>query len=626
MTLQHTNPTTQVQQELTILATKRSKKRKQPEGPFTPESPLENNKTTLSDKSSCSKSSSPPTKSSKMFAPDSTTKGKDYRGFWSESKKELSMKLWLPTKTDLRVLVQKSSNGFLYKQAPLSSFSTKRLSIHNKSLLKTLCPSSTCSLVGLTEKERIVVEKKEYKKIQKLPKEQQEEAKKKLKDERKEKPKVRRCRLIRLKLTSEQLKILRVWFKDARKTYNLGLEFVLDSHLHRTPAPWSFVPTLGHGSHQIKDLQALLMRKFVGARGRKGYPKRELMSRTPKVPRQQAIMRLCDSLKTFQTNVKRRLELRAKYPNARTFKKDYRMNPTYKASKRVTHDTLYFEAGNSVKWVSTHSFSMYPRSSAMGNVETLDEINPVMFTSQPSIHYKLGRFYLMVTELVDVAHRARPDSAEVHSMCAIDPGVRKFATIYSPEGRVDILGTNTTKCLNKCIRRIDRSKKKISMWWKVFKWKKQNLVLSRKAKKKWRDRLRKARKTYRDTELKACNVVKNLHYNASHFICSQYKVILYPHFNAKEIAASKTLHRSVKRRLNMLSFYKFATRLKQTATWYDGRVIKRGSEAYTSKQCGKCGTLNEKLSGNEVFACGKCNLKIDRDVHGARNIFLRHLN
>jgi transposase len=30
-------------------------------------------------------------------------------------------------------------------------------------------------------------------------------------------------------------------------------------------------------------------------------------------------------------------------------------------------------------------------------------------------------------------------------------------------------------------------------------------------------------------------------------------------------------------------------------------VIKNGSEAYTSKQCGRCGALNEKLGSSKVF-------------------------
>ena len=103
----------------------------------------------------------------------------------------------------------------------------------------------------------------------------------------------------------------------------------------------------------------------------------------------------------------------------------------------------------------------------------------------------------------------------------------------------------------------------------------------------------------------------------------------YPYF-ARVLKINTTiiqgpLNKIVKRRLNMLSFYKFSERLQQTATFYPGVVIKRGSEAYTSKQCGGCGILSESLGASEVFDCKNCGLKADRDMHAARNILLRHL-
>jgi len=39
----------------------------------------------------------------------------------------------------------------------------------------------------------------------------------------------------------------------------------------------------------------------------------------------------------------------------------------------------------------------------------------------------------------------------------------------------------------------------------------------------------------------------------------------------------------------------FGRRLVETATLYKNRTILRGSEAYTSKQCGACGTINDRL-------------------------------
>ncbi len=51
-----------------------------------------------------------------------------------------------------------------------------------------------------------------------------------------------------------------------------------------------------------------------------------------------------------------------------------------------------------------------------------------------------------------------------------------------------------------------------------------------------------------------------------------------------------------------------------------------GSEAYTSKQCGMCGALNDNLGASELFKCSAaCGFRADRDVHAARKICLRYL-
>ena len=46
-------------------------------------------------------------------------------------------------------------------------------------------------------------------------------------------------------------------------------------------------------------------------------------------------------------------------------------------------------------------------------------------------------------------------------------------------------------------------------------------------------------------------------------------------------------------------------------------------EAYTSKTCGRCGWIHDRLGGSKVFQCNQCHLRIDRDVNGARNIIMR---
>ena len=48
------------------------------------------------------------------------------------------------------------------------------------------------------------------------------------------------------------------------------------------------------------------------------------------------------------------------------------------------------------------------------------------------------------------------------------------------------------------------------------------------------------------------------------------------------------------------------------------------TEEYTSKTCGQCGTI-KNIGNKDIYCCNKCNLIIDRDVNGARNIAIKRL-
>ena len=54
-----------------------------------------------------------------------------------------------------------------------------------------------------------------------------------------------------------------------------------------------------------------------------------------------------------------------------------------------------------------------------------------------------------------------------------------------------------------------------------------------------------------------------------------------------------------------------------------GCDIKIVSEEYTSKCCTKCGYLSNKYS-NRMKQCPYCNLVINRDINGSRNILIKN--
>ena len=649
---------------------KRKKNKKRQRVQSMRESFRTNKKTTFSGKSNPYKRRTRTTKSSKTSAQASNSKDQRLRGFWSKCKEEQSKKLWWPTKTDWHASQRTLLNGSLNKPAPLSSFKITQSFHPNRNSLKTSWRSSTYSLAGSTEKENTAQLSKREKQDRKNAYKNKSHAEKKMLKKQFDAKKqsnatANRCRLLRLKLTPKQHRLLFRWFSDARRTYNMATDYVLKHGFHRP-----------NSIDSLSELEKKLQKTFVRAQALAGRKRQFYLLRTPKVIRQQAVKSVISNLKAFATNHKKRLYLRALYPNARKFKKDVRFNPKFKTKRRWTSDSVYVEKC-SVRYVDPTHFSLYKTLDPqlwMGAKQPLKKkkknylfrsvqlhhggLTPASFKRDIKLHYKFGRFYLILPRQERLGKHDSKVCREPDSIAAVDPGVRKFLTVYSPEGRAEVLGENTTRVLDRCIRRIDRAKKKrqravaTRIRYKrmvstrvlikerklyrgkrraflrphpVHRLKKLQSISGRSMKKKMRNRIWRLTTNYRLAELKATHVVKNLHYNAAHYLCRRYRTILYPSFNAKAIAQGGTLRKTVKRRLNMLSFYKFKCRLLETASWYSSVNIKVGSEAYTSKQCGQCGFLNETLGGAELFECANCNAKGDRDVHAARNILLRFM-
>ena len=89
---------------------------------------------------------------------------------------------------------------------------------------------------------------------------------------------------------------------------------------------------------------------------------------------------------------------------------------------------------------------------------------------------------------------------------------------------------------------------------------------------------------------------------------------------------NRVINQTTVKQMLTLRHGQFRSRLIQKCSEYSDRSIFILPEDYTTKTCGKCGTLNETIGSKKVFDCsnGMCNLIIDRDINGARNILLRN--
>ena len=342
-------------------------------------------------------------------------------------------------------------------------------------------------------------------------------------------------------------------------------------------------------------------------------------------------------LKGHHTRVVKQQKLHKLYPNALAFKKKIKFLPHFKTKKLQGHDSFYVEA-HSVHVCTDSSISLYTNYKPPNGGDYIFrsirmqkgmlKLRDVAKEQDCKVHYRYGKFYLVLSERQRPKVRVRvPGGGE--AIAAIDPGVRTPFTVYSPEGSVVEMGSNASTVLDKHQRRIVSTRDNLrAVRAQVFKDRCDHvgtLISDRKHKKRQRQCMRRARKKYHEANDKAARVVRDFHYKSAHYLLQRFQTILLPHTSSHRWRTGHKLHKSTKHRSMMLRHGMFAQRLVQTASQYTGSRIVRGSEAYTSKQCGACGQLNNKLGASKVFTCPSCGCTADRDIHAARNILLRFL-
>lgn len=89
----------------------------------------------------------------------------------------------------------------------------------------------------------------------------------------------------------------------------------------------------------------------------------------------------------------------------------------------------------------------------------------------------------------------------------------------------------------------------------------------------------------------------------------------------KKLNRKIRLSSEVKFVLSMQSHYKFKQYLKVTAKRYRTNVYDV-DESFTSQCCTLCGVLSKDYD-YRTKKCACCGLKIDRDMNGSRNIYLK---
>ena len=246
-----------------------------------------------------------------------------------------------------------------------------------------------------------------------------------------------------------------------------------------------------------------------------------------------------------------------------------------------------------------------PKQSRRLKYFAAESIPPEAFEKLATFYRENGRWFLCCAQLVPTFK----SESQALRVVALDPGVRTFLTTFSHNSSEKI-GSGFAASIYPLLKRLDGLLSKRARFLK-------------KCPREWqqchKDRFRYFEKRIHKLRNRVKDLVTNLHWQAAHFISENYDVAFLPTFEVEDMVTKgkRKLWKPSVRKLLALSHYQFKLRLKWIMS-KKGKYVIDCNEAYTSKTDSRTGELVD-IKGSKTIN------GLDRDVNGARGIFLRSM-
>jgi hypothetical protein len=273
----------------------------------------------------------------------------------------------------------------------------------------------------------------------------------------------------------------------------------------------------------------------------------------------------------------------------------------------------------------THTF--YPRSLGSTYLSgTKRPMPPIEHDCRLVWDHRRDLFFLHIPV------QTRPSLVPSQNVCAMDPGVRIFNTVYGSDGVAHLVGVSSVRRIVKLCRIANRMRRGIervtcgerdSIGPYGAKWfKKSNSSKKRK----------KLKVIANDIEMKVKHLIKEIHCKLVNFLCRTYKTIIVPKFSTQQMCDKHKKdptkpRRKINKRTAFImarwSHYAFRERLIAKGK-VEGCNVVVGTEEYTSKTCSACFNVKDNLGRAIKYNCLNCGAKMHRDVNAARNILVRN--
>lgn len=227
----------------------------------------------------------------------------------------------------------------------------------------------------------------------------------------------------------------------------------------------------------------------------------------------------------------------------------------------------------------------------LGKLNIREKIKEIKYDCR--VKLENDRYFLILPE---EARIRRPESQRLPA-CALDPGVRTFQTLFSEKIAMKIAEHDFNRIYRLCY------------------------ILDKLYSRRKRENTNRFNRKLKRIRWKIKDLISEIHHKLALFLVRTFDRIYIPTFETSRIVTK--LHSKVSRAMLTWSHYRFKEFLKLKGREYSCDVIEV-DESYTSKTCGVCGKLNS-VGSKEHWKCCYCGSEHDRDLNGARNIFIKSM-
>lgn len=284
--------------------------------------------------------------------------------------------------------------------------------------------------------------------------------------------------------------------------------------------------------------------------------------------------------------------------NIKKFKMKYHSKKKINKHVIIPKDGFTMLENNNIKLFPTYikTSIRYKKDKQLHkNVKVLDNIKIITNT--------YDHFHVHIP--IQIEHFSKPKTKE-RKICSLDPGIKTFQTIYGIDNIIKsgFYDKNELLKINQLIDKYISIKTNVK---KYYKNKIQKKIIS--------------------LRMKIRNKVDEVHWKTINYIIKSYNTILLPKFGIQKKQGILSILYDKKSKRSLLN-WRPSRYFKQRLIYKSHTnkcIIKIVDESYTSKTCTNCGWINDNLGSQDIFKCKRCDLKVDRDTTGSRNILLKEL-